>query len=259
MWFNYNMKNRKKLQMLLIGSALLTILSGCRPQSEDRILIPKVNSAEINEDSALLPLTYEMTKAFMEGKRSFILYFGSPLCHFCNELKPLLIDYVSKTKTEIYCLDATSLTYEQNFDYFKSTFSLRGTPTITLIKNGEIIHQEVGSQNLKTGVAVSNFFRNHIFTSLYTHRIDLSIPLPKNEKSVLFTYDFNNSEHQKVINTYFYPHFHEQNINVSITNMITEPKTITLEYLDTSNVITLDPQNEEALKVVQSEFLEYFQ
>ena len=64
---------------------------------------------------------------------------------------------------------------------------------------------------------------------------------------------------KKVFNTYFYPHFHEQNINVSITNMTTEPKTISLEYIDTSNVITLDPQNEEALKVVQSEFLEYFQ
>ncbi len=252
------MKYRKKLQMLLISGALMSIIVGCTPPQGEKLLIPVISGQEITTETALLPMSRDLSSAFMDGERTFVLYFGSPRCHYCINLEPLLADYVTKTKIELYYVNTIEADFNGNIGYYDETFAIRGTPTILFVKAGEIVHREVGSQNLKNELDVSKFFRDKIYTSNYVHYLQTPGDERISEKEVNFTFDFMNVEHQKIINTYFYPHFGEPNFNVSIINSLSEPKQFSMKYLDSGEVVTLSNLEESQYISIAEQLVTYF-
>lgn len=258
MWFNYNMKTRKRLQMLLVGSALLTILAGCTPNIKDKMLVSTITNNTFNEENAFSPITYELTKTFLESKKSFILYAGSPRCIHCINLMPLLLEYIENTKVEMYYLNSQTETYLHNYEYFLNTLDLKVTPTILFIKEGEVLHREVGSKNLKTSVAVNNFFNKYIYTKNYVHIKDAEVPPKYPSKYVTITYDFLNVQAQTIVNKYFYPLFSDAKRHVYIVDNRDEPETLALTYGNEPLVTNLYNYSEEEILDVQSAFINYF-
>lgn len=258
MWFNYNMKTGKKLQILLIGSALLATLAGCGPNNENKILIPTITNETFNEENAFIPLTYELTKSFLASKKSFILYAGSPRCSHCIELMPHLLEYIESSKIEIYYLNSQTATYQENYGYFLEELDLRATPTFLFIKEGKVIHREVGSGNLKTTVNVVNLFKKYVYTQNYVHinMNESSIKYPY--KYVTFNYNFLNVEAQEIVNTHFYPLFSEKNRNIYITNDSESENTLFIKYGKETTSTNLLNLSEEELSEARTTFINYF-
>jgi predicted bacteriocin transport accessory protein len=252
------MKTGKRLQILLFGSALLSTLAGCGPNNENKILVPTIINESFSEENAFIPLTYELTKAFLESKKSFILYAGSPRCTHCINLMPSLLEYIESSKVEIYYLNSLTATYQENYGYFLEELDLKATPTFLFIKEGKVIHREVGTRNLKTTVNIVNLFKKYVYTNNYVH-----INLPETainypDKYVTFSYNFSSVEAQKIINTHFYPLFSEKNYNIYISDERENENSLLLTYGAETTSTNLINGSDEEISEARATFIDYF-
>lgn len=243
--------------MLLVAVNSLLALSSCNETNSAQILIPKRTETTFTSDTYKYNMTREYHEAFTKGKKSFVLYFGSNRCQYCAELEPLLVDYVQKTKIEIYFIDLYSEEYGNNQDYYIETTSIMSAPNILIYKEGEMVHRERGSQNLTTGVKVNKFFKEHIKTvNYYTVRAEGDIRTNA-KKYVTFTYNFNNEEHQELINTRFYPYFTKKGYVNYVKDSETELDAPLLRFGASNEVISI-PNNEAEIGEIITKYIDYF-
>lgn len=256
MWFNYNMKNFKIIQMLphtLILSALLVSCGG-QTVNENAFLVPKIVTKTVTTENYYIPIDRTLMESFINGKRSFIFLLGHYQCSACNALKPLVQKYVQDTKTEIYYLDSSTAEYSENFEFFVDELDLTRTPTLLLFSEGVEVKRMVGISELRNQKQVNNFFNSYIKTASY---FVLNEETTINAaKYVTFTYDFYDETAQNIINTHFYPLFSNQDVLVYLEDSSDTPLYLTYDT-DTDNKIALDNDAEALLNEV-SAFAGYF-
>lgn len=241
--------------MLLSSLVFFSLLTSCKPNTLNKVLVPIINTT-INDDNYLREINREKLDVLVNSKKTFVLYFGSPDCRYCQELSPLLKDYILRTKIEVYYIDGSTENTIQNYPYLRDQYGLRGTPILTIFKNGEIKHQEVGNAKLKTAIALTNFFKEHIFTSAYF--IVNETAIIGVEKSVSFYYDFENQSELLVINTYFFPHFNKKGFLTYIIDTPTTEGSFRLKFAKNTDDTLLDTTNETLLQI-EKQYLEYFE
>lgn len=209
MWFNYNMKLEKRMSLLFIPLIFSGILSSCALINETKVLIPLVTTSDIKKETYTLPMTKERFLAFKEGKRSFILLSSSEKCHYCQELEPLLVNYVKEFKIEIYKLEGTSNEVADNLQFYTDELEPDGslrTPTIYIFENGSIVKRELGTGKLKTRKEVITFFDQNIkFLNYYSLHDDTAINTTK--EAIYFKFNFDSEFNQSLVNNNFYPLF----------------------------------------------------
>lgn len=251
------MKREKILQLLLFIYIFSSFLSGCKVSNPNQILVPKRLETTITSEN----YTYNMTKAYHEaftkGKKSFVLYFGSHRCQYCAEIEPLLLNYVQKTKIEIYYIDLYSQEYGDNREYYIETTNVMGAPNILIYKEGEMVHRERGASNLSTQLEVNKFFKEHVRTNNYYTTDRKDNIKPDFKKYVTFTYNFNNATHHELINTKFFPYFEKKGYVNYLVNEDTPLDTPTLSYGSSNKEISL-PNDDTELETIISNYESYF-
>ncbi len=202
-------------------------------------------------------MTRAYHEAFTKGNKNFVLYFGSHRCQYCLELEPLLLNYIQKTKAELYYIDLYSQEYGNNRDYYIETTNVTGAPNILIYRDGKMIYRERGANNLKTQVDVNTFFKKHIRTAnLFTTDNKETIK-PTVNKYVTFSYNFNNATHHELINKYFFPYFENKSYVNYLYDSLNNLETPLLTYDDNKNGISL-PNNPEELEVIVKAYKTYF-
>lgn len=83
-----------------------------------------------------LNITVSQLKEKFRTKDTFALYIGNDNCSACDVYKPTLESVIKKYNIKLYYLDSGKLSNEDYY-LFNSMLSIRGTPTIVFIKNGE--------------------------------------------------------------------------------------------------------------------------
>lgn len=235
------MKLKKQKSLLFIPLIFSGILTSCVPNN-NQVLIPQVINDTISKENYTIAMTKERYLAFKEGKRSFVLLYSSELCHVCLELEPLLINYVKEKNVEIYKLEVTAEDYSSNKSFYDEEMGLRGTPTILIFANGEIVHRELGTGKLKTRKEVITFFNQHIKTLDY-YAVNSDAELNEPKSSIFFKYNFDIEISQALVNDNFYPLFSKK----TTVYLIDENTRTNLEisFSDYSEVFTFSSENSD--------------
>ncbi len=204
------MKFKKRNYLSLIPLLFSLLLAGCTPNNDGKVLIPQIKTSAISKENYTIPITKERFLAFKEGKRSFILLVSSERCPFCQQVEPLLVNYVKEYKVEMYKLEGTSKEARDNLAFYREELEPSRTdlptPTIYIFANGEIIKREIGIAKLKTRKEVITFFDEYIKTlSYYSLETDEEVEGAKNE--IYFKFDFDSEFSQSIVNNHFYPLF----------------------------------------------------
>ncbi|MGI6734818.1 MAG: thioredoxin family protein [Bacilli bacterium] len=251
------MKKQKILQMLLIIGSALLFLSGCDTFKSNKIIVPLRTETTITSDNYMKNMTIDYHKAFTIGKKSFVLYFGSERCGHCRELEPLLLNYVSKVKIEIYYVDMWGQDYNENIGYYYEKTEVSVTPYFLIYKDGEIVFRNRGTSNLQTQIDVDKFFKQHVkTTSLFV--IDNKEEMtPTADKYVTFSYNFNNIDHQTLINENFFPLFAKKGYTNYLFDSDVTLELPTLRYGNDDEVISISSDSTE-LKTIITEYKTYF-
>lgn len=249
------MKMKNILQKLIGSLAFLSLLSGCTPKSPDAIYLPRLTRAEITSEEFKIPVTRQIIDAYVAGEKSFLLYAGSERCSFCVALEPLLENYIKSAKVELFYIDTLSEDYDLNRQYYFDEFNLYATPTLYIINNGQVIHQEVGSTNLKTRTAVRKFFETYIKTGNYY--IDEGETIDRPTKYATFTYSFLNPLEQKTMMNTFYTLFENKGFYIYLRQKNENYPTFSLTL---GNDETIYPLNgtEDDLLTAKNALISYF-
>ncbi len=249
------MKMKNILQKLLGSLAFLSLLSGCASKSPDAIYLPRLTRSEITSENFKIPVTRQVIDAFVAGQKSFLLYAGSELCSFCLALEPLLENYIKSAKVELFYINTLGKDYDINRQYYFDEFNLYATPTLYIFKEGQVVHQEVGSTHLKTRTAVRKFFQTYTKTGQYY--IDEGESIDRPPKYATFTYSFLNPLEQKVIMNTFYPLFENKGFYIYLRQ---KNETFTAFSLTLGNDETIYPLNgtEDDLLTAKNALISYF-
>lgn len=75
----------------------------------------------------------------VKSNELFAAYFFSPICMYCKEYTPVLMEVVNENNLDIPKLNL--LEYEESFNEYNIT----GTPTLIVFENGKEVNRVVGS------------------------------------------------------------------------------------------------------------------
>lgn len=109
----------KKIIILILTSVFLFGITGC------------------GKKDAFEKISYEQYQVMRNEKQNFILYVGSKTCVRCDEFKPILNKVIRSYDLDVVYLDVSELSEDEADSLFDEA-SLKGTPTILFIKEGNI-------------------------------------------------------------------------------------------------------------------------
>lgn len=88
----------------------------------------------LNTDIALYENTStDKIQEMISNKETFIVYMYQKSCPSCQEVKPILNDYIKEDKATILAIDINS---DKNKNYLSQDLNVKGTPTIIFYNNG---------------------------------------------------------------------------------------------------------------------------
>lgn len=118
---------RKKTGIFLI--IILIIISGIFCFTQIRITALTSSFEEVKVDEV---------KNIINKKGAAIIYYGQDTCSACRIFTPILEEAAKVTKREVLFLDGDNLETKT----FSHENGIQGTPTLILIKNGELCRYE---------------------------------------------------------------------------------------------------------------------
>lgn len=255
MWFNYSMKKRKRARMLLKVFMFLPLLVSCAPQNSGTILVPLITTKNINTENYTIPLTKMRFETFVDSARPFVLYVMSAQCLHCQKLEPRLINYVAKTKIELYKLDVLGEEYNENRTFFNEALALQGYPSFFIFKNGNIAHHELGTTNLQTNKAINDYFGTRLKRGTL-HLFNGTTQLPR-KKFIKISFDFSNLGAQTLFQTHFYPLINTKDYLTYLEDMGANNETMILSFYNdplTYDLLNLDVNIAEVISAVSTHF-----
>lgn len=252
-------KNKHKVIFLI---SLLSLFS-C--DAKNKIIISTIElsdsllTATIDETTNIADYTLDINapnvKEKIENKETFFLYYYSPSCGSCIELKPIMIRYIKEFGAAIYSLNIAKTLYTipgdtqettinvTNFDWFQIKGNevrdlnnndvfcglngdCEGTPTLMTFKDGKYISKQYGTDNLFKDKVFKRFMNNHLSISK-TKTITSNISNYEKDSNII--YYFKNDSTNKVslynqilannIDMYLYDtSLHESSIESKIIN-----------------------------------------
>lgn len=244
---------------------LISLLSLCSCGTKNKIVIPSIKlsdsllTAIIDETTNIANYTLDINapniKEKIENKETFFLYYYSPSCGSCIELKPFMIRYIKESGAAIYSLDITKILYTIPGDTQETTIKVtnydwlqikgneirdlnntdvfcgpngdcEGTPTLMTFKDGKYISKQYGTDNLFKDKVFKRFMDNHLSISK-TKAINTNISDYEKDSNII--YYFKNDSANKVslynqilannIDMYLYDtSLHESSIESKIIN-----------------------------------------
>ncbi len=233
----------------------LPLLIGCAPQNSGTILVPLITTKNINAENYTIPLTKTRFETFVASARPFVLYVMSEQCLHCQKLEPRLINYVAKTKIELYKLDVQSDEYNEHRPFFNEALTLQGYPSLFIFANGNIAHHELGTTNLQTNKAVNDYFGTRLKRGTL-QLINDTTTLPR-KKFMKIAFDFNNLAAQTLLQTHFYPLINTNDYLTYLEDMGANSETMTLSFYKdtlTYNLLNLDVNISEVTSAVSTYF-----
>lgn len=94
-------------------------------------------SHQTNSKKSYVEINYDSYQEKMNRHDTFALYIGSETCSACQRFQPTLEKVIADYNLEIFYLDTSKLTMEQN-DQIWDASSIAGTPTIVFVEAGNI-------------------------------------------------------------------------------------------------------------------------
>ncbi|WP_430602691.1 hypothetical protein IGJ02_003167 [Enterococcus sp. DIV0724b] len=118
---------RKKILGILIILAMFAAGSFCFSQ----LSFSKGKEAFISVNEQ------EVVKA-IKDKQDMIVYYGQDSCGACRVFQPTLTEAIKTTKKKVYFLDGDNFSTKK----FSEKYNITGTPTMIVIKKGEVLRFE---------------------------------------------------------------------------------------------------------------------
>lgn len=202
------------IKITLIRSMLLLngiLLSSCSQTNQPKISISTVtrdfsNNSDLLEDY-LIQLDVDSFSSLVDSGQDFIVYYSDVSCHLCTQVKPNFINYVKQYNTQMYFFKYVNVVNELEVKYPQLHKDFRGTPTLKLISNGQMIGETIGTQRLSSVNRINSFINgytkrdnlNYIYNiNTYKQKIDEGksvVILDKtiSEQSLLFNNEYYSS------------------------------------------------------------------
>ncbi|OJG96980.1 hypothetical protein RV18_GL001329 [Enterococcus termitis] len=83
-------------------------------------------------------ITEEKIMTAINEKRDLIVYYGKDSCGACRVFQPVLTEAIKTTQKKVYFLDGDNFSTKK----FSEKYNITGTPTMIVIKNGEVLRFE---------------------------------------------------------------------------------------------------------------------
>lgn len=112
--------------------------------------LPVVSVEEYFENmSATHKVTPSQLVNMVQANKTIALMVGFPECRYCRAFSRTLKEFTTKTSIPLYYLNISELLTTDLTPEFlhiiNNIVKLQGTPTVSLIKRGKLIHQYVGA------------------------------------------------------------------------------------------------------------------
>lgn len=91
-----------------------------------------------NDKEKMESITEEEIMAAINEKRELIIYYGKDSCGACRVFQPVLTEAIQTTQKKVYFLDGDNFSTKK----FSEKYNITGTPTMIVIKNGEVLRFE---------------------------------------------------------------------------------------------------------------------
>ena len=182
----------KKILKLLFPIILLPTITACQDKTHSIIAISPVNT-----EYGFIEASVDQVANLIESKQHFILETYTTTCSSCQELEPILKEYVTKNNKAIYRLKANSVDIEvlneKLLDKYPNIFTERTVPSIKFIKNGTLTYN-VNSNKFGTYSGLSKILNKHFLkSSIYIadNIEDYESFASSNLNHLIYSYDLN--------------------------------------------------------------------
>ena len=153
----------RKLYSLLMLAMLVPMTSACQDKAHSVISIQVL-------DSSFMEVTIEQVDRLLKAKQEFVIELYTDYCGHCEDLEPLLKDYVSETGHLLYRLNVSDYTYEMFNEYeekYPQIFADRFVPSIRYIKDNKLTY-EVDADNFDNYSRLKKIMNRHFIDSNIT-------------------------------------------------------------------------------------------
>lgn len=196
----------KKLFLFLLPVALMPSITACQDTAHSIVAINRCD-----ESITRIELITDQFTKLMESGQQFVVEFYSPYCVHCEELNPILDQYVSKTNKMVYSLDLTKYTRDELEELqmtYPSVFPDLLVPAIRFIENKTLTY-DVSSNKFSSYTALKSIMDKHFFSSniYYSETYGgYENYINHHNSYVLFSYNLNS----------------EKSLDIASTNLVTK-------------------------------------
>lgn len=146
--------------LMSLGLVSLLVMKNSYDQNQKKI--EEENKIKQESISNLNVIDVSKMKELFSSNDTKIIFIGSLNCSHCTSIKPIINEIVKKLNEDVYYLELSTMTKEENEKYeninqfFKENTSI---PLVVAVKNNEVIDNFVGEQS---GEYIESFLKRNL-------------------------------------------------------------------------------------------------
>lgn len=138
--------------MITVAIALTSFFVMKKAYDESQKEIEEENKKAEESISNLTVINVSKMKELFSSNDTKIIFVGSLTCPHCTAIKPVINSVVKDLNVTVYYLDLSTMTDEENNEYYSINEFLKNNnsiPLVMAVKNNEVIDSFVGEKDSK--------------------------------------------------------------------------------------------------------------
>ena len=138
--------------MITVAIALTSFFVMKKAYDESQKEIEEENKKAEESISNLTVINVSKMKELFSSNDTKIIFVGSLTCPHCTAIKPVINSVVKDLKVTVYYLELSTMTDEENNEYYSINEFLKNNnsiPLVMAVKNNEVIDSFVGEKDSK--------------------------------------------------------------------------------------------------------------
>ena len=138
--------------IITVAIALTSYFVMKKAYDESQKELEEENRKAAESISNLTVIDVSKMKELFSSNDTKIIFVGSLTCPHCTAIKPVINSVVKDLNVTVYYLELSTMTYEENTEYYSINEFLKNNnsiPLVMAVKNNEVIDSFVGEKDSK--------------------------------------------------------------------------------------------------------------
>jgi len=188
---------KRKISFLFLIPTLL--LTSCNNKNKNAFLA--IN--DLSNNTTAFTINASQFSNLIKSDLSFIVYIGNDYCSTCQNVTPIINDYVKNNHKVIYHYNSALMDYQILLDTFPTIFREIISPEIMVFSEGKVLYRTTENMDMKENRINKVFNAYQIDSHIYSlNNLEGLSKITKDYEVLFFTYATSDLETTIILNEY---------------------------------------------------------